>query len=220
MSRYDLDNKMGILNFLKTKTLTKVVRINSPAELKHFRMFEFINGYILDRTDKDIVLRVKDVIKEPLFFPEDQVVINYSHKKELYVMSGAISYVYGISPLKLNIFINGIEKFKDLRKHQRYYVSLTSTIKISGYVTPIFAVVNNISSGGVKVCCKDILTFDDIIDVEVILDRTNKLNFNGKIVRISKIKDYYEYGIEIIGLSESNLKCLYHYMKWLNSDYV
>lgn len=217
MSKYDLDKRMGILSFLNTKTLTKIVRTNSPADLKHFRMFEFINGHIIDRTDSDIVLKVRESIKDPLFFPDDHVVINYSYKKELYVMSGIISYIYGINPLKFNIAVNGIERFKDLRKHQRYYVSLTSTIKVSGFVAPIFAVVKNISAGGVKVYCKDILTFDDIIDVEVILDRTNKLNFNGKIVRKAKIKDYYEYGIEMIGLSDSNLKCLYHYMKWLNS---
>lgn len=220
MSRYDLDKRMGILSFLSTKALNKIVRINSPADLKHFRMFEFINATIIDRTESELILKVKDSIKDPLFFPDDHVVINYSHKKELYVMSGVISYVYSVSPLKISVSINGIEKFKDLRKHQRYYVSLTSTIKASGFVTPIFAVVKNISSGGIKVYCKDILTYDDIIDVEVILDRTNKLNFNGKIVRMAKIKDYYEYGIEIIGLSESNLKCLYHYMKWLNSDYI
>jgi len=220
MSKYDLDKRMGIFNFLSTKTLSKIVRINSPADLKHFRMFEFINATIIDRTENEIILKVRDSIKDPLFFPDDHVVINYSNQKELYVMSGVISYVYSVSPLKISISVNGIEKFKDLRKHQRYYVSLTSTIKVSGFVTPIFAVVKNISSGGVKVYCKDILTYDDIIDVEVILDRTNKLNFNGKIVRKAKIKDYYEYGIEIIGLSESNLKCLYHYMRWLNSDYV
>ena len=50
-------------------------------------------------------------------------------------MSGVISYVYSVSPLKISVSINGIEKFKDLRKHQRYYVSLTSTIKVSGFVT-------------------------------------------------------------------------------------
>lgn len=220
MSKYDLDKRMGILSFLSTKSLTKIVGINSPADFKHFRMFEFINATIMDVTESEMILKVRDIIKEPLFFPDDHVVINYSHKKELYVMSGVINYIYNISPLKFSVSINGIEKFKDLRKHQRYYVSLTSTIKVSGFITPIFAVVKNISSGGIKVYCRDILTYDDIIDVEVILDRTNKLNFNGKIVRKAKIKDYYEYGIEIIGISEANLKCLYHYMSWLNSDYV
>ncbi|MDQ2085988.1 PilZ domain-containing protein [Herbivorax sp. ANBcel31] len=220
MSKYDLDKGKSILSFLNTKTLTKIVRINSPADLKHFRMFEFINATIIDRTENDVVLKIKDSIKDPLFFPEDHVVINYSHNKELYILSGVISYIYGIDPLTVSISVSGIEKFKDLRKHQRYYVSLTSTIKVSGFVSTIFAVVKNISSGGIKVYCKDVLNYDDIIDIEVILDRTNKLNFNGKIVRKSKIKDYYEYGIEIIGLSESNMQCLYHYMKWLNSDYV
>ncbi|TYQ15516.1 UNVERIFIED_CONTAM: PilZ domain-containing protein [Acetivibrio alkalicellulosi] len=220
MSKYDLDKGMGMLSFFTTKNLTKIIRVNSGAELKHFRMFEFVNSAILERTENTITLKIKDAIKETLFFPEDHVVINYSMNKELYVLTGVISYIYSINPIKMSINVTGVEKFKDLRKHQRYYVSMTSTIKVSGFVTPIFAVVKNISSGGVKVYCKEVLTYEDIIDVEVILDRTNKMNFNGKIVRITNIKDYYEYGIEIIGISESNLKCLYHYMKWLNSDYL
>ncbi|HAA43456.1 MAG TPA: PilZ domain-containing protein [Ruminiclostridium sp.] len=220
MSKYDLDKRMGILSFLNTKSLNKIIKTNSPADLKHFRMFEFVNATILDRTEDELILKVRDSIKEPLFFPDDHVVINYSNNKELYVMSGIINYIYTVSPLKFSVSVNGIEKFKDMRKHQRYYVSLTATINVSGFITPIFAVVKNISSGGVKIYCKDVLIYDDVIEVEVILDRTNKLNFNGKIVRKAKIKDYYEYGIEIIGISESNLKCLYHYMKWLNSDYI
>ena len=35
----------------------------------------------------------------------------------------------------------------------------------------------------------------------------------------NRLGNYFEYGIEIKGISESNIKCLYHYLKWLGSEY-
>jgi len=40
--------------------------------------------------------------------------------------------------------------------------------------------------------------------MEILLDRTNKLVFSGAVVRKNKVNDYYEYGIEIRGISENN----------------
>jgi len=108
MSKYDLDKRMGIFNFLSTKTLSKIVRINSPADLKHFRMFEFINATIIDRTENEIILKVRDSIKDPLFFPDDHVdcirdIVKTSseifHKViDRYVADGQYREAFGFSP--------------------------------------------------------------------------------------------------------------------------
>lgn len=219
MSKYNLDQSSGLLSLFSNKNIAKIVKLDSSVDIKHFKMFEFINASVLERTENSIKIEVKEHIQETLFFPEDHLVINYSDNKELYVMSGTVTDVFNLYPLVLKVVINNVEKLKDLRKHERYYVSLTSNIKVAGFITPVFAVVKNISSGGIKVNCKDQLTYEDVLEVEVVLDRTNKLVFSGVIVRKNKVKDYYEYGIEIRGISESNLKCLYHYLNWLNSEY-
>jgi hypothetical protein len=93
-----------------------------------------------------------------------------------------------------------------------------ANLTIPGFINRVFAVVKNISSGGIKVNCSEYLSTEESITVEVVLDRINTLTFKGAIVRRNKCNGYYEYGIEINGISESNLKCLHHYLNWLNFE--
>jgi|LSQX01.3.fsa_nt_gb hypothetical protein len=221
MSNYDLDKGSGfsLLNLFGNKNLTRMIIEDSNVDIKHYKMFEYLNGRVMENENNTLKLRVKEFLNETFVFPDDHVIINYSDVKELYVLSGTVSYVFSVSPLTINVEINSIEKLKNLRKHQRFYVSLMANIKVQGFLTPVFAVVKNISPGGIKVNCSETLIPEDILEVEVILDRTNKLVFKGAVVRKSRIKDYYEYGIEIQGMTEANVKCLHHYLNWLDSSY-
>jgi len=219
MTRYNLDGDAGLFNVFGSRNHTKVIKLGSGVDIKHFKVFEYINAEVLDKEDDVIKLEAKDVLKETLFFPGDHVVINYSNTNELYVMDGSVNHVYDISPLLIDVRINKVEKLKDLRKHERFYVSLMANIRVCGTSKLVFAVVKNMSSGGIKINCSDQLTKEDVLEVEILLDRTNKLVFSGSVVRTNKMSDYFEYGIEIRGISENNLKCLYHYLKWLDSDY-
>lgn len=217
--KYDLDEKTGISSLFSGKNLNKMVKIGTSLEIKHFKMFEYLNACVKDKSDNTIRLVTKEELQETFFFPRDTVVINYSDSKELYVISGEINAIHAISPLELTITTNHVEKLKNLRKYSRYYVSLMTNITVPGFVNQVFAVVKNMSTGGIKVNCSEYLSTEENLTVEVVLDRKNKLNFKGGIVRRNKSNGYYEYGIEIRGISESNLKCLHHYLNWLNFDH-
>ncbi|HQA56322.1 MAG TPA: PilZ domain-containing protein [Acetivibrio sp.] len=219
MSGYNLDDNKGIFSLLESKNLIKLIKLGSPIDVKHFKMYEYINCIVIEKSENDIKLEMKDNTQETLFFPGDHVVLNYSNNDELYVIDGTIIYVFSINPPVIKVRMNKCEKLKNLRKHERYYVSLMANIRVSGCNKPFFAVVKNMSSGGIKINCNELLSTDDVLEVEVILDRTNKLVFSGAVVRKNKLGNYYEYGIEIKGISESNIKCLYHYLKWLGSEY-
>ncbi|NLD48524.1 MAG: PilZ domain-containing protein [Clostridiaceae bacterium] len=221
MSNYDLDERTGfsLLNLFGSKNNIKMIKFGDTVDVKHFKMFEYLNASVIDNEENALKLRVKEFLNETFIFPDDHVIINYADEKELYVLSGTVTYVYTVNPLTLKVEINRVEKLKNLRKHQRFYVSLMSNIKVEGFITPIFAVVKNISPGGIKVNCTENLIPEDVLEVEVILDRTNKLVFKGAVVRKNRLRDYFEYGIEIQGMSEVNVKCLHHYLNWLDSSY-
>ncbi|OPZ90979.1 MAG: PilZ domain protein [Firmicutes bacterium ADurb.Bin419] len=218
MSKYNLDEKTGISSLFSGKNLNKMVKVGTSLEIKHFKMFEFLNAYVEDKSDTTIRMVTKEELQETFFFPRDPVVINYSSNDELYVISGEIHTIHSISPLEMTITTIHAEKLKDLRKYARYYVSLMANITIPGFVNRVFGVVKNMSSGGIKINCAEYLPTEENLTVEVVLDRTNKMTFTGGIVRRNKGIGYYEYGIEIKGISESNLKCLHHYLNWLNFD--
>lgn len=219
MSGYNLDENKGIFSLFGIKNLTKLIKQGAAMDVKHFKMYEYMNCTVLEKSENDIKLEMKDHTQETLFFPGDHVVLNYSNNNELYVIDGTIVYVFSINPPVIKVRMNKCEKLKNLRKHERYYVSLMANIRVSGSNKPFFAVVKNMSSGGIKINSDERLIPEDVLEVEVILDRTNKLVFSGAVVRKNKLGNYFEYGIEIKGISESNIKCLYHYLKWLGSEY-
>ncbi|WP_010244070.1 PilZ domain-containing protein [Acetivibrio cellulolyticus] len=219
MSKYNLDEKTGIASLFTGKNLNRMVKVGSTLEIKHFKMFEYLNAYVVDKTENTLKMATKELIQETFFFPGDHVAVNYSDSKELYVITGEIKTIHSMSPLELTVTTNHVEKLKDLRKYERYYVSLMANINIPGLVNRVFAVVKNLSTGGIKVNCSEYLSTEETMEIEVVLDRTNKMTFTGAIVRREKCKGYFEYGIEIRGISESNLKCLHHYINWLSSDY-
>lgn len=217
--KYNLDEKKGITSLFATKNLNKMVKVGTTLEIKHFKMFEYLNACVVEKTENTIRITTKELIQETFFFPKDHIAINYSDTKELYVINAEIKTIHSMNPLELTVTTIKVEKLEDLRKYERYYVSLMANISIPGLVNKVFAVVKNMSSGGIKVNSSEYLTTEGEIEVEVILDRINTLTFTGIIVRSNKGNGYFEYGIEIRRITEPNDKCLKHYLNWLSSDY-
>ncbi|AEV68088.1 PilZ domain-containing protein [Acetivibrio clariflavus] len=202
------------------KSLNKLINVGTGIEIKHINMSEYLNATVVEKTENTLRIITKELIHETFFFPGDCVSINYSDLKNLFVISGKITKINSLDPLDFTVLITRIEKMKNLRKYQRYYVSLSASLDVPDISERLFVVVKNISSGGVKINCSDYLPITgNIVGVEVILDRINNLFFKGAIVRKGWNKSYFEYGIEIQEISESNYKCLNHYLNWLSYDY-
>lgn len=219
VSEFNLDDRSLGTSSAIGENLKKLVRVGTGLEIKHVNMYEYLNASVVKRNGNTLRIRTKELIRETLFFPGDCVVLNYSDGNNLFVISGKIKKINSLNPLDLSISVTRLEKLKDSRKYQRYYVSLTANLDVPGFSDKLFVVVKNISSGGVKINCSDYLPFTNIVGVEVILDRINNLFFKGEIVRNGRSKGYFEYGIEIQEISEANYKCLKHYLNWLSNDY-
>lgn len=218
MSEYYLDEKTADTSLGIEKKLDKIVKIGTGLEIKHIKMFEYLNANVLEKSENTLRLTTKESIKETFFFPGDHVAINYSDTDDLFAISGKITNINSLNPLDLTVTTTRIEKLKDSRKYERYYVSLMANINSPDFSDKVFVVVKNMSSGGIKINCSEYLSMTESVGVEVVLDRINKLSFRGAIVRKGRGKGYFEYGIEIREISESNYKCLKHYLNWLSSE--
>jgi len=220
VSEFNLDDKSANTSSAIGENLKKLVRVGTGLEIKHINMYEYLNASVVKNTGNTLRIRTKELIHETLFFPGDGVVINYSDGNNLFVINGKIKKINSLNPLDLSISVTRLEKLKDLRKYQRYYVSLSANIDAPDLSDKLFVVVKNISSGGIKINCPDYIPMmGNIVGVEVILDRINNLFFKGEIVRNGRGKGYFEYGIEIQEISEANYNCLKHYLNWLSNDY-
>jgi hypothetical protein len=211
MAGYNLDEKTGLLGMFGSRLSAKILKVNDIADFKHFELFDFIKASVVGVNDPYIKLRIDDMPQINIF-PEDHIVLNYSNSGELYVISAKIVAIESLTPAVFTILANKIEKMKDLRKFERFYVSLSSYLRIPGVMEPVFGVVTNISASGIKINCNVDLMMEDIIEVIINLDRVEKMNFRGKIVRKNRITQFYEYGFEIYDISDGNRRNLVHFV--------
>lgn len=220
MSDLNFDVKTVDTSSAIEKSLNKLVRVGTGLEIKHINMLEYLNAGIIEKNGDTLRIIAKELIHETFFFPGDCVTINYSDHNNLYTINGDITTINSLNPLDITVTVTSINRLKNSRKYQRFYVSLSANLDVPDLSDSLFVVVKNISTGGIKINCSDYLPMTgNVVGVEVILDRINNLYFKGAIVRKGKGKGYFEYGIEIQEISESNYDCLKHYLNWLSYDY-
>lgn len=209
MAVYNLDEKSGLFGMFGVKTPTKVLKKEDKVELKHYTQYNCIRSQVLDVSDTEIKLLANERTPDLSIFPGDPVVFSFSSSQELYVVGGEVGQILQLDPLEVVIKVIKLEKMKDSRKCERYFVSMAGDIKAVGIQEAIFAIVKNISLGGIKINCKVDIQMEEFIDVVVKVDKTNKLTFKGRVVRKNKLRDFYEYGIEIQEMHESSSKVLH-----------
>jgi len=214
---YNLDEKIGLLNMF-AKTTLKVVKTSSDIEMRHYNTFNNINAVVNNVSDPLISITILDFPTDSIISPRDFIVLNYNDGKDMYLVSGSIVSIENLNPLKVTITTIKIDKLKDLRKAERFYISLPAYIKVLGIVEPIFSIATNISTSGLKLVCNFSLMLEDMLEITVMLTKTEKLVFRGKVVRKNNIIDLYEYGFEIYELTESNRRNLHHFVNQFKFD--
>lgn len=209
MKSYDLDDKTGLFGTFMTKNPTKLLRIGDDVEFKHFALFNLIKAFPVEVNENSIKIQAKEAVAAPNIKPGDHVVVNFT-SGEMYVLSGEIESVDKLDPLEVTIKINKIEKMKDFRKGEKFAVSLSASIKIIGIAESVPAVAKNISFGGAKINCKEEIMQEDVVEITITIDKSTRYGFKGRVVRKNKVTDYFEYGLEITEITETNLKNLHH----------
>lgn len=203
MEKYNLDEKGGLFKYLEKKP-SKVVKQGEGLELKHFNMFNLVKSTASEITDTSFRAQSSEKAGDANFAPGDHVISYYSE----FVITGEVGTVNKLDPIDLIIKVSKIEKFKDLVKEKKYCVSLNSNLKIMGIPDARQAAVKNISFGGIKVDCKEDIMLEDIVDVTIYVDKLNKMQFKGRIVRKNKVDNKFEYGIEFTEMTETSNKLL------------
>lgn len=207
MEKYNLDDKGGLFKFIEKKA-SKVVKQGDAIDLKHFALPGAVKAKVTEVTETTIRIQSGDKAGDAEISQNDHVILEYSPSKDVFVVTGEIGKVNSKDPIDFTVKVEKIEKLKDLIKEKKMYTSLHSTVKIIGVPDGKQAYVKAISFGGVKFNCSEDIMSEDIIEITINIDKTNKMNFKGKVVRKNKIEDFYEYGIEYAEIGESCNKVL------------
>lgn len=208
---YNLDEKSSLFSFLSNTPLEKIIKEDCTIDFKHFSMNEFTKANIIKVQGNIIEVKTREAFSDLNCFPGDHVVINLN-TDDFYVVTGNLETIHTFNPLEATIEVNKVERMKNLRKFERFYVSLAAEVSQKGIISNTFAIVKNISIGSVKINSREDVEINDMLDLSVKLDKSNKVNFRGRVVRKNIVGDYYEYGIEIKEISDVNSKNLHRFI--------
>lgn len=210
MAGYNLDEKSGLFGGLGTiKSPAKVLQKDDKVEIRHNSILTTVKSVVLDVNDTSVKVRINESIPELMFTPNDVVVVDVKVSDEPYVISGEVASADKKEPFEITIKTSKIEKLKDSIKNQRFFCAFGGSLKVAGIQDNIPAVIKTFSLSAVKVNCKEDILMEDIVEVAAKTDKTNKINFKGRVVRKNKLSDCVEYGIEITELPESSSKVLH-----------
>jgi hypothetical protein len=211
MKGYDLDEKAGLFGMFGGKTPTKALRREDFVEIRHYSTLSTNKSVISDLTDSTINIMSREGFPEANLAVGDPIVL-VVHSSDQYLVSGDIQAIHNLSPLEATVKVTRLDKLKDLVKSEKFPVSLPASVKIIGVTEPIPVTCKQISFGGVKINCREDIMLEDMIELTVKLDKTNKMNFRGRIVRKNKLGNTTEYGVEISEMAETGLKNLHHFI--------
>lgn len=214
---YNLDENSSLLEILGLKSPNKVISIGQRVALKHYSMFEYAYAFVIDIEKSYVKVKFRTSLPELDFFPEDPVVLNFVDNERLFIANGEIVSIESIEPLTIEIKVNKVDKKDSLRKHERFYVSLSCALISKEYDESIFGIVKNLSFSGFKINCKKDLPIRSQVEITVSIDKYYSISCFGKIVRKNKLSLYHEYGIEISDISKTNMLTFQHYINQLKS---
>jgi hypothetical protein len=214
---YNLDENSSLLEILGLKSPNKVISIGQRIAVKHYSMYEYAYAFVVDINKSYIRVKFRTSLPELDFFPEDPVVLNFVDDEKLFMASGEIVSIESIDPLTIEIKVNKVEKKDTLRKYERFYVSLSSSIVSKESEETIFGIIKNLSFSGFKVNCKKDLPNNSNVEITVNIDKYYNISCSARIVRKNKLSLYYEYGMEISDISKTNMLTFQHYINQLKA---
>lgn len=212
MTGYDLDEKNSEIDLFSNKYIPELIKKGDYIELKHDSASNNINTNVLAVDENSIVLQIRDKFMESSFSKLDSITMNFSSLDELYVISGEIESVKALNSLEIKAKIHKIDRKENMREIERYSVNLIAGIHINGSHENNIVKVINLSLCGAKISCNNDLNAGDIVDMAISVAKSRKVNFRGEVVRKNSVEHHFEYGIEILDISKSNLVYLYQYI--------
>lgn len=212
MAMYDLDVKKGFFSKNTNVNITKFLKAGENIEFKHHTLFNSVKATVVKFNELMIRIQMIDEIDISNLYVSDYIVLDYTNTKNRYLIGGEIVEIENYPPYKIDIKIDKSENMKDLRKCKRYIISQKGTINLVGEEPSVECVIKNVSLNGIKINSRIDFLMDEIVELSIYTDKYVKFYLKGKVVRKNLLNEYFEYGLEIIELTESNLLSMHRYL--------
>ncbi len=146
------------------------------------------------------------------------MVCTFFQGETVYTLSGEVEEITLMFPQKLIVKVENVEKSKNLRKQDRYPVSLSANVRKSDSREVHFAVIKNISLLGVSFTCNIELESSSEVILNIAVSKEALITFTGRIIRARELTNFFEYGVIQTDIDELNREELEKYIERLKSE--
>jgi hypothetical protein len=192
---------------METNNLSKVI---SPGSLIKTKVndSEWIANVAYKVYDDCIEMELFQEYIDKKVFVGDEISCKFSTPDTEYMLFGTIKRIFLEAKMTMIVNINKIKAFKNARRDRRY-----DTFIMAKMITPsngeFFCILNNISSSSVSILSKVALDVDTIAKIELFVDVSTVLSFDGKVARATPTHNGYGLGIRIVDIDEKSKHLLH-----------
>ena len=212
-----------IMAFLKNERhkdsiIPKVIKKGVAIKVKHYSLFESITNKVGNVQGNKIIMSLSQKLLDNNVLVGDSVVCIFLHDDSEYVMSGEILDITLLYPQKVTVKIENVEILKNMRRHTRYSVSLSSNVCLKDSREVYFAVVKNLSLVGVSFTSNVEFEVNSDIVINIAVSKEQVITFYGRIIRSRQLSKFYEYGVMQTAIDELNSEELENYIANLEKE--
>ena len=207
-------------SFFRSPNLKKVLSKVSIVKLKHFEYDEHFDAKVENIENEEIKVTIDDVIDNEKFSANDKIVLSFVKSNEVFWADGEIVSIKYTSPVEIILTIKDIKRRENMRKRNRYFVSLSGMIKNEAEEEGKAVVVRDLSFEGLRVDCSSEFEVDSKVYISINLNKQQRCSFKGRVVRKANLGKTFEYGIQICNILRENNIVLYDYINKLENAIV
>lgn len=155
---------------------------------------------------------------ENIIIPGSTISIKYVNEYFIYLFEGTITNINPSYPAYLTVRVTNAEEILNSRLSPRYDVYIAADLKPEWDDSSCFAVITDISFGGLAFICNLKFDYNEKLEITAHLPSGQKINARGKIIRKTIKNNVSDYSMQFIEISESNCHLLSKYFSSLESE--
>ncbi|MFZ5986650.1 MAG: PilZ domain-containing protein [Bacillota bacterium] len=197
-----------------------ILKKGTVLNIKHPRVFEGMLNVIQKADNNTIYLKLTEPFLKDSILIGDRVRCQILSTEFEYTIYGEISNIDITSPGYVKINILRAFKYQNIRKDKRYLVNFRANIYAENIDKPIYGVVKNISSSGMAVVSNEYLEkLSELrLKFSININKNEFIELTAKVIRDTSSTGYFEYGLLITHMDDSNKNSLKKLLDSLEND--
>lgn len=192
------------------------IKIGDIVFVRHYSGQDPIKSIVRNKFDENLSLKLTSDFASFNFFEGDPVVAGFESKGNVFLTSCILSDI-SLKHRTINLKIGKIEQISDMRRNERFPVSLYANVRVKGSGLSSLSVVKNISFNGMMFCTKADYAIEQDLEFDINID--NKLLFmNASVIWKVNGQQNSEYGAEIKLKSQKTADQLKQYLQTISEE--